>query len=169
MNDWKTTEMKDYWLSKNYRAGWESLDQPLYDIQTFPSGGVCNRLSFFSTPVGQCDKSYADTNMELASVLPSRCEFLCQSVRITMPDPATDNDRMRLYWGGSFTLMIGSTVYLRLPMIRFVIEPFELSSSLLLPSSMNFVAEIQWPKLIKLVRGVRICVELRGLMYRKTV
>ncbi len=156
--------------TESCRPDWEAVDQPIYDRQVYPSGDVCSKLEFFQYPVGAFDgaKTFVDTNMVFGSVLPKMQEFLVQGIAIAMPD-ADDEARMRLYWGGVVTLILGCKVYTRRPLIAFA-ENNTISlekAPLLITSQTNFVLNIEWPTPVVLIRGVRVCADLVGLMYRR--
>lgn len=150
-----------------YRYGWEAVDQPLYDCQTYPSSGWVDRLTFFARPVGENGKSFAETNMMLPGTLPTANDYLIRRVSITTPD-AEDDSCMRLYWGGSLVLSVADRVYLRLPLIRFALEPYLLTDDLLIHSGVKFALVLDWAAPVELSQGVRICAELGGLLYRRT-
>ncbi len=70
----------------------ESVRQSLYDFAVYPTAGA-NQITLFANPIGQgqtsstgavagTPKTYADTNMELASQLPRYKDFLLQSIEI---------------------------------------------------------------------------------------
>lgn len=160
----------------NFRPNWEAVDQPLYDRQYMPTwdvaGGLVSgldRLTFFSTPIG-ANKTPAETNMDLPSCLPKGREFLVHKFRVTMDD-ATDVDKMYLFWNGYFEFIIGSKIYLRLPLLRLALEPYTLleSARILIVGEMNFAVELRWPTVVPITRGVRINVEIGGLTYRRVV
>ena len=61
----------------------EGVYQPLYDYQTYPAIGA-TQMTFFAVPLGQgvVPKTYADTNMESAGLLPAPKEMLVDSIQV---------------------------------------------------------------------------------------
>lgn len=59
----------------------EVIWQPLYDIQTYAQAGQLN-LTYFQTPAGSGNKTYADTNMDMAGQLPAGMNFLCVGIEL---------------------------------------------------------------------------------------
>lgn len=157
-------------MDRVYRPGWETIDQPIYDRQVYPSQGRVDRLHFFENPVGSLDgiKTYTDTNMVMPSTLPAHQQFLVCRVSITMPR-ATDDERMRLYWSASLALVLGNKLYLRLPLVKLALEPYTLDEKarLLIPEGMPFDLELHWPTSPVLPRSIDVCAELGGYLYRR--
>lgn len=120
--------------SVNRAGDGEAIRQTLYDFQTYNSAGQTS-LSFFQTPIGQNSKTVADTNMELAGVLPNPKNFLVQSIEIhffpgvdvttaetavALTESEFSNDVYALAKGGSLDFFIGSKTYLEeAPLGRF--------------------------------------------------
>ena len=63
---------------------WEAVNEPLYDFQTYALAGTTQSYRFFTTPVGQSSKSYADTNMELAGQLSAGVAFEVRAIEIAV-------------------------------------------------------------------------------------
>lgn len=63
---------------------WEAVNEPLYDFQTYANAGTTQAYRFFTTPVGQSSKSYADTNMELAGQLSAGVAFEVRAIEIAV-------------------------------------------------------------------------------------
>lgn len=134
----------------------EIIRQPLYDYQILPGAGS-QRLAFFQQPIGQgvtsalgatvgTAKTYADTNMTLASQLPSGFQFLIEALEVQFYPgsvstantytPATItffaavaaatvgaqmNDANTFYQGGLLELNVLQKNYLRMtPLVNFV-------------------------------------------------
>jgi hypothetical protein len=160
-------------LSSHVGFAWEAIDQPLYDGRGFAKGDVVSdTLRFFEKPIGSAMrgglvKTSVDTNMDLPCMLPKGKEFLVTGVRLHAL--GNDEDRMRLFWYGYFELLVGSKVYLKLPLAQLV-ERFDLHKAtyILLVSEQNFCCELVWRRPFELVAPMRISLELRGFMYRRT-
>lgn len=114
------------------RAGQiEGIRQSLYDFQTYAQAGQTS-LTFFQIPVGQSNKTLADTNMEAAGALPAPKRFLIESIEIHFfPGNAVSafgaqaaaeniNDVYDVAKSGWLDLFIGSKSYLtEAPLGRF--------------------------------------------------
>lgn len=126
------------------RPGWEAIRQSLYDFQPYAAAGQ-QQLTFFSLPLGQGvglgggAKTYSDTNMHTASMLPQNQEFLIESIEImfnpTIPSVAAQmpganvaaltipqivNDAYVAQRTGNLQFIIGSKPYLQeAPLGRF--------------------------------------------------
>lgn len=139
------------------REGWEGVTQTLYDSAAYPSAGSAQIL-FFQTPAGQGtgfaggSKTFEDTNITNAGMLPANIEFLIQSIELlflpttptvvaAMPaslDAAANaaqviiNDAYIFYRTGFFKLFIGSKDYLtEAPLMKFPAKAnFALNSAL---------------------------------------
>lgn len=70
----------------------EVLRQPLYDYQLYPTAGV-SQMNFFAFPIGQgvtsalgavvgSQKTFADTNLQVANTLPSGLAFMVESIEV---------------------------------------------------------------------------------------
>lgn len=59
----------------------EVIRQSLYDFTTYAQAGQ-TQLQFFQTPKGQSSKTFADTNMTNAGMLPSPQSFLVENIQI---------------------------------------------------------------------------------------
>lgn len=55
--------------------------QPLYDYQTYAAAGQTS-MTFFAVPKGQSGKTYSDTNMEQAGMLPAPQHFNAESIEV---------------------------------------------------------------------------------------
>lgn len=120
------TQLQTYSVNRSGEA--EGVRQTLYDFQTYAAAGQTS-LSFFQTPVGQSGKTYADTNMTSAGLLPNPQKFLIQSIEIfffpgvlnvqaektALPLPPSQfiNDVAAVNQSGWLELNIGSKNYLR--------------------------------------------------------
>jgi hypothetical protein len=61
----------------------ELVRQSIYDFQSWGASGVGSTIyTFFSAPVGQNGKTYADTNMETANMLPRGVAMLVESIEV---------------------------------------------------------------------------------------
>lgn len=103
----------------------EAIWQPFYDYQSYGTAGATSFI-FFQVPNGQSNKTYADTNMELAGQFPAPTAFLCTAVMVAYFPGAVPsivgtataantpwNDVVAIANSGWFELKIGSKVYLR--------------------------------------------------------
>lgn len=59
----------------------EAFKASLYDFQDYAAAGQTS-LTFFAVPAGQSSKTYADTNMTLAGMLPSPDKFIVETIEI---------------------------------------------------------------------------------------
>lgn len=125
------------------REGWEGVTQTLYDSLPYAAAGGA-QFTFFALPVGQGvgfaggTKTFEDTNITNASMLPANIEFLIQSVELmflpTTPTVAAGlpsvfgaqlaltliNDAYIFYRTGFLKLFIGSKDYLtEAPLMKF--------------------------------------------------
>jgi hypothetical protein len=111
----------------------EVIRQTLYDFQTYPMAGA-SQLTFFAVPVGQSNKTRADTNMTIAGSLPAPIRFAIQAIEVyffpgPFPSlapaaPSIDNhvnDVWEVFSGVAWAeLQIGSKPYLiEAPLLRF--------------------------------------------------
>lgn len=96
----------------------ERIVQPLYDYQTYSSGGQTS-LTFFQVPVGQSSKTLADTNMTSAGALPAGQFFLITGIEAPFwsgaeVDAATNGqleDVNAVAKSGYYQLTIGTKPY----------------------------------------------------------
>lgn len=101
----------------------EVVRSSLYDFQAYAQAGQ-TQLQFFQVPKGQSSKTFADTNMTVAGVLPAPQSFLIESIEIYF-FPAGDpsifgtaaaaenvNDVYDVFKSGWLELFIGSKPYL---------------------------------------------------------
>jgi len=103
----------------------EAIYQPLYDYQTYDTGGY-NSLSFFQSPVGQSGKTREDTNLDVGSAIPAGQEYLITGIQVMyypgnvvagddvsiVPAGYNWQDVYDLMKSGVLTLSIGSKNYL---------------------------------------------------------
>lgn len=150
--------------TRDHISGYEAVDQPLYDFVNLheqKSIPIC----LFQKPCGVDGKTLADTNMDLPGHLPRGQKFLIRQVNVLI---SGDEDcRMRVMWRGSIELMLLSMIYLRLPLLRFAMEPYKLETELMINEQCNFGVALVVPLIPPSV--MRIGVELRGLLYRMSV
>lgn len=59
----------------------ESIWQPYYDFQSYPTAGQTS-LTFFQVPKGQSSKTFDDTNMLLAGQFPAPTAFLITAIQV---------------------------------------------------------------------------------------
>jgi hypothetical protein len=129
------------------RPGFEAVEQPLYDYQTYASAGS-TQLQFFQIPKGQSSKTFADTNMTSAGQLAQPQTFIIETIQVEFfpgvdPSPANDaaapfaasqgvNDAWKVMKSGWLELFIGSKAYLDLgPLMRFpAATGFQVSSAM---------------------------------------
>jgi len=117
----------------NRVGDYEATRQTLFDYQTYLAAGQ-TQMQFFQVPKGQATKTIADTNMEIAGMLPQPKYFLIESIEVYLypgvspglegaAAPAqTDfsNDMYDIAKSGSLKLFIGSKTYLEeAPIGRF--------------------------------------------------
>ena len=130
----------------------EGIRQSLYDYQTYAQAGQ-SQIKFFQTPVGQSNRTKADTNMLSAGSLPAPQSFLVQSIQIWFEPgaavlPTIDgaaaqsafiNDVWKVMRQGAYVeLTIGSKTYFtEAPLARF---PCANRLSVATSSSANLVA-----------------------------
>jgi len=97
--------------------------QSLYDTATIPAPGIAT-LSFFQTPRGGAGgnfaaaaaaKTYADTNMEVAGMLPAGFNFKVLGIRLQPGFGMTRADSVGWSSGAWFTFWLGSIAQLRVP------------------------------------------------------
>ena len=97
--------------------------QSLYDTATIPAAGIA-QLSFFQTPRGGAGgnftaaataKSYGDTNLEVAGMLPTGYNFKILGFRLQPAHTLTQQDATRWSVGAWFTFWMGSVPQLRMP------------------------------------------------------
>lgn len=105
----------------------ESIWQPLYDYQTYALAGTTNQYTFYAVPNGQGGKTFQDTNMEAAAMLPAPKEMLVTHIEVmflpggvpsdldaTVPEVTTAwNDMYTMCNKGYLEFFIGSKTYLR--------------------------------------------------------
>ncbi len=107
---------------------------PLFDTQVYPNAGFTN-LQFFAVPQGQAGKTFDDTNMEVAAVLPVPTNMAITSIEIfffpgnevhVLGTAAANaaisnwNDVQAVMEAGHLSLVIGSKEYaLDAPLGRF--------------------------------------------------
>lgn len=113
----------------------EVIWQPLYDFQVYPAAGIA-QLQFFAVPQGQGVpiKTFDDTNMETAAVLPVPINMAVTNIQVwffpgsvigTGPALGTGpgnnwNDADAVLGGGNLQLEIGSKEYLvDAPLMKF--------------------------------------------------
>lgn len=111
----------------------EVVRQTLYDFQQYGSAGA-TQFTFFALPVGQSNKTLADTNMTIAGSLPAPLRFAVQAIEVYFfpggnPSPAAGaasvdnfaNDAWAFYKAtGWLQLTIGSKPYvIEAPTLRF--------------------------------------------------
>ena len=109
----------------------EVVRSSLYDFQTYAQAGQ-TQLQFFQVPKGQSSKTFADTNMTVAGVLPAPQSFLIETVEIYFfpaGDPSSYgtgaaveniNDVYDVAKSGWLELFIGSKPYLdEAPLLKF--------------------------------------------------
>jgi len=107
------------------RVGKESIWWPLYDIQAYAALGQ-TELNFYQLPVGQNNKTLADTNMTSAGQLPANQSFIVTGVQTVFfpgSNPGTFgaqavnafvNDMWQVFQSGFGKLFIGSKDYIQL-------------------------------------------------------
>jgi len=125
------------------REGWEGVTQTLYDSVAYPAAGL-SQIIFFQIPAGQGTgfaggaKTFEDTNITNAGMLPANIEFLIQSIELmflpTTPTVAAQmpaafgaqaiaqivNDAYIFYRTGYLVLFVGSKAYLtEAPLMKF--------------------------------------------------
>lgn len=111
----------------------EAIKSSLYDTVAYPTAGQ-TQLQFFQVPKGQSSKTFADTNMTNAGMLPAPQSFLVQSIElIFLPAEASIAGNGALTTSDDFILdvysfakagwlefFIGSKPYLdEAPLIKF--------------------------------------------------
>lgn len=113
----------------------EVIWQPLFDTQVYPSAGF-TALQFFSVPQGQAGKTFDDTNMETAAVLPVPVNMAITSIEVfffpgnvinvggttaaLLAAESNWNDVQAVHEAGHLSLVIGSKEYaLDAPLGRF--------------------------------------------------
>jgi len=125
-----TTDPKNWF--KNARVNnpdaLEVIWQPLYDSIVVPSDGS-NALRLFQNPIGQNNKTIADTNMELGGQIPKGQSFKCTGIEVLLLPagavydaevPTVSNDMQAFYGGGALRLQIGSKDFTtQAPLLRF--------------------------------------------------
>lgn len=104
----------------------ESIWQPFYDFQSYPTAGQ-TQLLFFQIPQGQSSKTLSDTNMTLAGQFPAPTAFLCTALMVAFfpgfanvasntanaaTANANINDVVKVADSGYLQLTIGSKIYL---------------------------------------------------------
>lgn len=118
-----------------FRDGWEVIRQKLYDSAVYPAAGAA-QLTFFQNPIGQGtgfgggSKTFSDTNMNLAGMLPANIEYLVESIEVefqpTTPTVAAGmpsffgaeaaqtsiNDAYIFYRSGNLQFFVGQKPYL---------------------------------------------------------
>lgn len=103
----------------------EAIWQPFYDFQSYGTAGATS-FTFFQVPNGQSNKTYADTNMELAGQFPAPTAFLCTAIMVFFSPGANASltgtagaasqnwiDVVNVANSGWLELTIGSKPYLR--------------------------------------------------------
>lgn len=102
---------------------WEDILQPIYDTVTIPAAGT-NLLTFFALPLGQgqssfgaagVTKTYADTNLNLASQLPAGFSLQVLGLRMQFPWLVTMADVQSAFNGAVLEFEVGAKVFLRIP------------------------------------------------------
>lgn len=116
----------------NRRGQWEVIRNSLYHFQSYALAGQSS-LTFFQDPNGSGGRTFADTNMEAAGVLPSPQRFLILGMEVYFSSaefpseapkaPDVDNqvnDVFEVVTGSAWLeLTIGSKPYLReAPLLR---------------------------------------------------
>lgn len=98
----------------------ESIYQPLYDYQVLLAAGIATQ-TFFQSPIGQINKTIADTNMSLAGQLPKGQAFVITGIQVEiLPGDAINgialanfaDDVYDVLKGGALELTIGSKNYI---------------------------------------------------------
>ena len=100
----------------------EVIWQPLYDFQAYPAAGFTS-LRFFNVPAGQAGKTFDDTNLETAGVLPVPVNMAITSLEImffpgsVISETSANvgrnwNDAQAVFEAGHLSLVIGSKEYL---------------------------------------------------------
>lgn len=127
----------------------EVIWQPLYDIQTYAAAGFTNQ-QFFAVPQGQAGKTFDDTNMETAAVLPVPINMAITSIEVVffpgnlinvggttallLAAESNWNDAQAVHEAGHLSLVIGSKEYaLDAPLGRFP-QTFRLAGAAALAS-----------------------------------
>ena len=96
--------------------------QPIYDTGFIPTAGV-NQLLFFSTPLGQgisnwntaITKTLADTNLDIAGMLPAGYNFMLLGFTLLPTFSMTIADATLAFNSAVFIFKIGSKDYLTVP------------------------------------------------------
>lgn len=154
----------------------ECIGQSRYSFLNYPTDEAERfefRWNFFGFAIGQEVRkgdptiryTYADTNMELPSQIPSPNCFLIQSMRLVCMD---ESGRVRLkYYGGHVRMFIGSCVYETQPMDTFSVASQEnripIDPYICIAPNQNFLVQAEFS------RGrepARAGVYLEGLYYR---
>lgn len=150
----------------NRKDQMEVVRQGLYDFQTYAAAGVAGQILFFQTPQGQGTpaKTFADTNMTTAGVLPAPIRFLVQAIELyfypgfggTGPSPSAataastvDNfvNDVYVFYRATATvrLFIGSKIYIEeAPPLRF--PPFARLTGFTAESDNNALAGAQFQR-----------------------
>lgn len=103
----------------------EVIWQPLYDLQTYAAAGFTSQR-FFAVPAGQAGKTFDDTNLETASVLPVPVNMAITSIEVVffpagsigvgdlLPAVVGENwnDVQAVHEAGHVSVVIGSKEYL---------------------------------------------------------
>lgn len=122
MNPPSVGELNRYNVNRAGQA--EGIVQPLYDYQTYLAAGQTS-MTFFAQPIGQGNKTLADTNMEGAGQMPAPKEQLVTSIQVVFfpgSNPGTFgpqtvannwNDANAVFQSGYLDFFIGSKSYLQ--------------------------------------------------------
>lgn len=100
------------------RPGWEAVRWSLFDSAAYAAAGVTT-LAFFSLPVGQGTgfgggtKTYSDTNMTNAGMLPAAQEFLIKNIDVSFyPTTPTVAAQMPAAFGAQAIAQIVNDAYI---------------------------------------------------------
>ncbi len=108
----------------------EVIYQPIYDFQVYPAAGFIE-LAFFAVPQGQAGKTFDDTNMTTAAVLPVPINMAITNIQVWFfPGSIVSatgaivadnwNDVEAVMVAGNLQLEIGSKEYLvDAPLMKF--------------------------------------------------
>lgn len=114
---------------------YESVTWPIYDTADYTSAST-TILTFFQTPNGQSSKTYGDTNMDTAGIIPSPNYYFVTGIEVQIIPVITDlpsigpvadvaskwlNDVYQMYYSKNFAqLVIGAKKYITEPINKFV-------------------------------------------------
>lgn len=120
----RVKDLKKYDVNRKGQV--EAIWQPLYDFQVYAAAGTTKTYTFFAVPNGQAGKTFEDTNMEVAAVLPAPKEMLITHIEVVFLPGAVPssldatvvvineqwNDMYQMLNKGYLDFFIGSKSYL---------------------------------------------------------